>query len=286
MSINYIIQGRKLDKECRLEEAIACFKKAIEINPQFSWYYFYLGESLIKQKQNYEAIKAYSKAVKLNPNSTLFKKTLVNYKENEKVILCKSKVSKVLIVFFGGMSLLMGGILPFKFLRYLLSIYADKCDLRFYIDAKQCQYHKGIEGISNNIDETTEYLKDKINERDYKKIIFMGISSGGYAAILFVSLCHITNVISFIPRTNLKGIRGIVDNKYENLKNIINNDTDYLLYGDLSVKNKNSNHHISQCENLEGFSSIKIVKKISLDMKKLRDDGTIKNELDKIINQV
>ena len=121
-----------------MEEAIACFKKAIEINPQFSWYYFYLGESLIKQKQNYEAIKAYSKAVKLNPNSTLFKKTLVNYKENEKVILCKSKVSKVLIVFFGGMSLLMGGILPFKFLRYLLSIYADKCDLRFYIDAKQC----------------------------------------------------------------------------------------------------------------------------------------------------
>ena len=114
----------------------------------------------------------------------------------------------------------------------------------------------------------------------------MGVSSGGYAAILFGSLCHITNVISFIPRTNLKGIRGIVDNKYENLKNIINNDTDYLLYGDLSVKNKNSNHHISQCENLEGFSSIKIVKKISLDMKKLRDDGTIKNELDKIINQV
>ena len=49
----------------------------------------------------------------------------------------------------------------------------------------------------------------------------MGISSGGYAAILFVSLCHIKNVISFVPRTNLKGIRGIVDNKYENLKNII-----------------------------------------------------------------
>ena len=113
----------------------------------------------------------------------------------------------------------------------------------------------------------------------------MGVSAGGYAAILFGSLCHITNVISFVPRTNLKGII-IVDNKYENLKNIINNDTEYLLYGDLSVKNKNSNHHILQCENLEGFSNIKIVKKNSLYMKKLRDDGTIKNELDKIINQV
>ena len=119
-----------------------------------------------------------------------------------------------------------------------------------------------------------------------KKIIFMGVSAGGYAAILFGSLCHVINVISFIPRTNLKGIRGIVDNKYENLKNIINNDTDYLLYGDLSVKEKNSNHHMSQWDNLEGFSNIKIVKKNSLDMKKLRNDGTIKNELDKIIHQV
>ena len=88
-----------------------------------------------------------------------------------------------------------------------------------------------------------------------------------------------------MPRTKLKGII-IVDNKYENLKNIINNDTEYLLYGDLSVKKKNSNHHISQCENLEGFSNIKIVKKNSFNMKNLRDDGRIKNELDKIINQV
>ena len=153
-----------------------------------------------------------------------------------------------------------------------------------YVDPKQCWYHKGIEGISNNIDETTEDLKDKINKRDYKKIIFMGVSAGGYAAILFGSLCHVTKVISFIPRRKLKA--KIVDKKYEKLKNIINNDTDYWLYGDLSIKNKNSNHHILQCENLEGFFNTKIVKKNSLDMKNLRDDGTIKNELDKIINQV
>ena len=94
-----------------------------------------------------------------------------------------------------------------------------------YVDPKQCWYHKGIEGISNNIDETTEDLKDKINKRDYKKIIFMGVSAGGYAAILFGSLCHVTKVISFIPRRKLKA--KIVDKKYEKLKNIINTDTDY-----------------------------------------------------------
>ena len=94
-----------------------------------------------------------------------------------------------------------------------------------YVDPKQCWYHKGIEGISNNINETTEYLKDKINERDYKKIIFMGVSEGGYAGILFGSLCHVTKVISFIPRRKLK--TKIVGKKYKKLKNIINNDTDY-----------------------------------------------------------
>ena len=107
-----------------------------------------------------------------------------------------------------------------------------------YVDPKQCWYHKGIEGISNNIDETTEDLKDKINKRDYKKIIFMGVSAGGYAG----SLCHVTKVISFIPRRKLK--TKIVGKKYKKLKNIINNDTDYLFYGCLSVKNNDGNHHI------------------------------------------
>ena len=89
------------------------------------------------------AIKAYSKAVKVNPTSTLFQKTLkdlemyqkfplLDRKKNEKVILFKSTVPKVSIVCFSGMRLRIGGILPFEFLRYLSSIYADKCDLRFY----------------------------------------------------------------------------------------------------------------------------------------------------------
>ena len=52
---------------------------------------------------------------------------------------------------------------------------------------------------------------------------------------------------------------------------ITNNDTDYWLYGNLSVKNNDGNRHISKCVNLAGFSNTKIVKKNSLDMKKLRD---------------
>ena len=177
-----------------------------------------------------------------------------------------------LIVCFGGMSLKMGGILPFEFLNYLSSIYI-KCDLLFYIDKHQCWYHKGIQGITNNIDETVLYFNTIIKAGNYKNIIFMGISAGGYAAILFGSLCkHVNNVITFIPQTILNNP---IDLKYVDLKNIINNNTKYILCGDTSIKNKNNNHHILHCENIECFSNVKIIKMNKLDMKQLRDNGSI-----------
>lgn len=109
----------------------------------------------------------------------------------------------------------------------------------------------------------------------------MGVSAGGYASILFGSLCNITHVISFIPRTNYHN--KMIHSKYFNLKNIINNNTNYILYGDLSVKNINDNHHISQCDNLKDFNNVNIIKYNNLDMKKLRDNNTIKILIDNIL---
>jgi hypothetical protein len=185
--------------------------------------------------------------------------------------------NKNLIICFGGLMLSMDGIPPFEFLRYLSSIYTNSYDLYFYIDRKQCWYHKGIHNITNNIDETVSYLKDII--KNYEKVIFMGVSAGGYAAILFGSLCNVTNVISFIPQT-------ILDNpirpKYKNLKQIINNNTQYLLYGDTS-KNVNDLHHIRHCNNLQEFKNVNIIKQNNCVLKKLRDDGVIKKIIDDII---
>ena len=69
----------------------------------------------------------------------------------------------------------------------------------------------------------------------------MGVSAGGYASILFGSLCeNITHVISFIPKVVLNTP---YDKKYANLKTVINTKTRYILVGDESIKNKNDNHH-------------------------------------------
>ena len=54
----------------------------------------------------------------------------------------------------------------------------------FYID--KCWYHKGIHDITNNIDETVLYFNTIIKAGNYKKVIFMDVSAGGYAAIYLV----------------------------------------------------------------------------------------------------
>ena len=204
--------------------------------------------------------------------------------------------NKNVIVCFGGMKLQMDGIPPFEFLNYLSSIYKDTYDLLFFIDKHQCWYHKGIDGISTTIDETCEYLNNKIKQ--YEKVIFIGTSAGGYAAILFGSLCNVTNVLAFIPQTILSNpINDQVDSitynryknlksresytKYSNLKTIINLNTQYILYGSLKYQNDiNNQHNIMHCVNLDSFQNVKIIKKFILNIKKMRDSGELKEIID------
>lgn len=180
-----------------------------------------------------------------------------------------------LIVCFGGMASKFGGIVPFEFLSYLTSNY-ETCDLVFFIDKDQCWYHNGLKDITNNIGDTVTYINNII--RGYDKIVFMGISAGGYASILFGSLCvKVDCVISFIPQTIIKNP---INKKYSNLKNIINNKTKYIIYGNKSVDDINDLHHISHCRNLQGFSNVKIIEGDNCNMKHLRDSGFIKKLLD------
>ena len=195
--------------------------------------------------------------------------------------------SENLIVCFGGRALKMGGILPFEFLNYLSKTYKKNTDLYFYIDKHCCRYHKGIKGITNNIDETVLYLNSIIKKNSYKKIIFMGVSGGGYGSILFGSLCNVSNVIAFIPPTKIDNkltpSQDIIDKKYADLKTLINKQTDYILHGNTDFKNKNGSHHISQCNYLKYFQNVKIIYHNGINMRHLRDNGTIKKYIDNIL---
>jgi hypothetical protein len=76
----------------------------------------------------------------------------------------------------------------------------------------------------------------------------------------------------------------MTDSRYFNLKNIINNKTEYILHGTKHVKNEGGAHHISQCNNLDSFNNVKIIKHNRLCMRKLRDNGTIKQQIDSILH--
>ena len=65
----YLIEGNKLKRQGKLEEAIISYKRAIEINPNSAWSYHNLGETLAKIDRLDEAITSYKRAIEINPNS-------------------------------------------------------------------------------------------------------------------------------------------------------------------------------------------------------------------------
>ena len=183
-----------------------------------------------------------------------------------------------LIVCFGGCACKMGGILPFEFVRYLSSQYSDRCDLLFYVDRERCWYHRGLKGLTTNVDNTAEYLALKISGHTYKKVVFMGVSAGGYAAILFGSLCNASNVIAFIPQTTLKSPH---DKTYANLETVLNNTTDYDVYGDPLIAK--GSHDYAHCTHLGSANNVQVHPVPGLSMTTLRDQGTIRATLDAIM---
>ena len=68
MDNDYHDLGNSLQESGRLDEAVAAYKKAIELNPNFSWSYHSLGDVLLKLEKWKEAVAAYKKAVELNPD--------------------------------------------------------------------------------------------------------------------------------------------------------------------------------------------------------------------------
>jgi tetratricopeptide (TPR) repeat protein len=66
---NLIKKANQLKREGKLDEAIALYHQAVEINPHFAWTYYDLGDALVKKGNLDEAIACYSQGLKVNPNS-------------------------------------------------------------------------------------------------------------------------------------------------------------------------------------------------------------------------
>jgi hypothetical protein len=193
-----------------------------------------------------------------------------------------SKDSQTVIISFSGYRELSGGITPFEFLNILTRI-SPEPDKYFFKDPYKNWYHKGIfEGV----EQFATYLKNITNK--YQRIVFMGASMGGYAAILFGSLVPAHCVLAFNPQTNLKICCPNVyvsslesfDSEYLDIKTHINANTTYKIYGtEIPSERVAILHAKDHCENLRKYKNVEITYFANASLKRLRNEGV----LDKII---
>ncbi|EDZ92862.1 Tetratricopeptide TPR_2 repeat protein [Limnospira maxima CS-328] len=72
-------QANQLKRSGKLEEAIALYREALELNPNFAWTYYELGDALAKLGQIEEAMISYRHSFDLSPKSPIFQKALDQY---------------------------------------------------------------------------------------------------------------------------------------------------------------------------------------------------------------
>jgi len=181
-----------------------------------------------------------------------------------------------LVVSFGGISKRFYGIPPYEFLGFLGKHYPHY-DCFFIVDAHQSWYHKGI-------DETIQYLDSKI--KPYKRVIFLGCSAGGYAALLFGSILNVDAVFAIIPQTLLKGQHFehmALTEKYIDVMPFINPHTKYLILGDSSLVSSDDLHSIEYCNRLAIFPNVNVIRKHNINIKELRDTGELLEILQQVI---
>ncbi|WP_373480503.1 hypothetical protein [Geminocystis sp.] len=102
-----------------------------------------------------------------------------------------------LLIIFGGIQSGLG-IPPFEFKRITDSL---PVKLIFIRDLSQAWYHLELPSIGNGINDiilTIESIKQQTN---YSKVVCIGNSMGGYAALLIGSLIQADQVLSFVPQT-------------------------------------------------------------------------------------
>jgi pimeloyl-ACP methyl ester carboxylesterase len=110
--------------------------------------------------------------------------------------------SDVMLIAFGGLKKGIGRIAPFEFFNLTKGIRVKKIYVR---DMRQSWYHATLPGIANapsgTVDGVANHLKKLIKQQRPRKVVVVGNSAGGYAALLFGCLIGAHVVHAFAPQT-------------------------------------------------------------------------------------
>ena len=122
----------------------------------------------------------------------------VDYPDELKpVIRLEGGRTDVQFLSFAGLNLAMG-MPPFEFLR---SLSGRDVPGWFIKDFHQSWYQKGLLGITQNVTETRDFLRGLVGPPGERRLVTVGASSGGYAAIVYGCWLGAERAVAFSPQT-------------------------------------------------------------------------------------
>ena len=87
---------------------------------------------------------------------------------------------------------------PFEFLAASSRVQVRRLFVR---DVKRVWYHHGVPGLGNRVDVVAKSLRAILDEQGAERVVVIGYSAGGYAALLFGALLSADLVFSLEPQT-------------------------------------------------------------------------------------
>jgi hypothetical protein len=87
-------------------------------------------------------------------------------------------------------------------------------------DVAKAYWHGKLPGINFGVIPLSNFINEKIEESKSQKVMTMGLSMGGYAALLFGCLCNVDLVLSFSGQTYLPEYRRKKYKLYEKWEHI------------------------------------------------------------------
>jgi pimeloyl-ACP methyl ester carboxylesterase len=114
------------------------------------------------------------------------------------VLIEDAPYGRPLLIAFGGVAGRLG-MAPFEFFRLVSDL---PCGKVFVRDIDQAWYQRGVDGLGGGIDDSAASLAQMIAARSPERVVMVGNSAGGYAALLFGHLIpDVDAILAFSPQT-------------------------------------------------------------------------------------
>lgn len=201
----------------------------------------------------------------------------------------EDKNTDTVIISFGGMGIDLNGESQYALVSTLEK---ENISTIYLKDQANVWYFNGVRGLSIDVMSTVSGINDLLSKIKHKKTIFFGVSSGGFAAILYGALCNADLVVTVNPQTLLqKGVECFAHGNLYKLKWCNENDIFYRDLLNLTVPEKTKIEiYYGKDEPVDIFHStrMKDVDNVSLHSEQgthgtvapiLRDNGKLKNIL-------